>query len=204
MDFHRRLPNDRPLMITETSFPLRQTARFLLRQIQQEDRAQIYAALSNPRVIAHYGISYDSEAATQEQIDWYRLMEQSQTGYWWAICSAEAPAQILGSCGIYEIDIYNRNADLGYWLLPEHWGLGIMHECLLSVLRFAFEDLQLHRLEVEIEPANIASAKLVRKLGFTWEGRRREVARRDDAYLDLNYYALLAPEAAYHSANLAG
>lgn len=180
-------------MTTETPFPLRQTERFLLRQIQQEDRAQIYAALSNPRVIAHYGIAYDSEAATQEQLDWYRDMEQSQTGYWWAICSTRAPAVILGSCGIYEIDAYNHNADIGYWLLPDYWGLGIMHECLLSLLRFAFDDLQLHRLEAEIEPANIASAKLVQKLGFEWEGRRREVARRDDAYLDLNYYALLAP-----------
>lgn len=177
-------------------FPRRETARFQLRQIQQEDRAQIFAALSNPRVIAHYGIAYETEVATQEQIDWYRQMEQMQTGYWWAICSAQTPAQILGCCGIYEIDSYNRNADLGYWLLPEYWGTGVMHECLLSVLRFAFDDLHLHRLEAEIEPANIASAKLVQKLGFVWEGRRREVAWRDGVYLDLNYYALLAPPTA--------
>jgi ribosomal-protein-alanine N-acetyltransferase len=185
---------DAPRMPTANVFPERHTARFLLRQIRQEDRAQVYAALSNPRVIAHYGISYESEAATQEQIDWYRQMEQNQTGYWWAICEAHAPATLLGSCGIYEIDTYNRNADLGYWLLPEYWGSGIMHECLLSVLRFAFDELHLHRFEAEIEPANIASAKLVQKLGFEWEGRRREVARRDDSFLDLNYYALLSPK----------
>ncbi|MBC3873400.1 GNAT family N-acetyltransferase [Undibacterium flavidum] len=182
-------------MSSETPFPQRHTQRFLLRQIRQEDRAQVYAALSDPRVIAHYGIAYDSEEGTQEQIDWYRQMEQNQTGCWWAICSPQAPTQILGTCGIYEIDTYNSNADIGYWLLPEHWGLGIMHECLLSVLRFAFDELQLHRLEAEIEPANIASAKLVQKLGFEWEGRRREVARREDAFLDLNYYALIAPKA---------
>lgn len=189
---HAFCMKDSPRMSTANLFPERQTTRFLLRQIRQEDRAQVYAALSNPRVIAHYGISYESEAATQEQIDWYRQMEQNQTGYWWAICEAQSPATLLGCCGIYEMDAYNSNADLGYWLLPEYWGSGIMHECLLSVLRFAFDELHLHRLEAEIEPANIASAKLVQKLGFEWEGRRREVARRDDSFLDLNYYALLS------------
>ncbi|WP_395010174.1 GNAT family N-acetyltransferase [Undibacterium sp.] len=175
------------------SFPIRQTSRYLLRQIQQADRPQIFVGLSNPRVIAHYGIAYDTELATQEQIDWYQNMQQLQTGYWWAICAPDTPAQLLGACGLYEIDSYNRNANIGYWLLPEYWGLGVMHECLLSVLRFGFDELALHRIQAEIEPANIASAKLIQKLGFEHEGRQRQVARRDDVFIDLDNYSRLTP-----------
>lgn len=174
------------------AFPIRQSARFLLRQIQASDRPQIFAGLSNPRVIAHYGISYPTELATQEQIDWYAYLEKTQSGYWWAICDARTPDRLLGTCGIYEIDSFNNNAEIGYWLLPEYWGLGVMHECLLSILHFAFDDLLLHRVHAEVEPANIASAKLLQKLGFVHEGRRRQAARRDHTYLDLDLYARLA------------
>ena len=180
-------------MSAQPSFPIRQTSRYLLRQIQQADRAQIFAGLSNPRVIAHYGIAYDTEVAAQEQIDWYESMQQTQTGYWWAICTLDQPDKLLGTCGLYEIDSYNRNADIGYWLLPDYWGLGIMHECLLSILRFGFDNLALHRIQAEIEPANIASAKLIQKLGFEYEGRMRQIARREDAFIDLDNYARLAP-----------
>lgn len=182
-------------MLTRPSgnaFPIRHSARFLLRQIQATDRPQIFSGLSNPRVIAHYGISYQTEAATQEQMDWYDYLEKSQTGYWWAICEARAPDRLLGTCGIYEIDSFNNNAEIGYWLLPEYWGLGVMHECLLSILHFAFDELGLHRLHAEVEPANIASAKLLQKLDFMHEGRRRQAARRDESYLDLDLYARLA------------
>ncbi|GGX08039.1 GNAT family N-acetyltransferase [Undibacterium macrobrachii] len=184
-------------MLTQSfanAFPIRHTARFLLRQIQASDRAQIFAGLSNSRVIAYYGISYTSELATQEQIDWYAYLEKTQTGCWWAICDAHRPEKLFGACGIYEIDSVNNNAEIGYWLLPEYWGFGVMHECLLSILHFAFDDLQLHRVHAEVEPANIASAKLLQKLGFVHEGRRRQIARREDAYLDLDLYARLASD----------
>lgn len=180
-------------MPTPNNFPQRQTSRYLLREIQQSDRAQIFAGLSNPRVIAHYGIAYETELAAQEQIDWYQSLLLGQTGYWWGICAPHSPQQLLGTCGLYEIDHYNQNADIGYWLLPEHWGLGIMHECLLSVLRFAFDELALHRVQAEIEPANIPSAKLIQKLGFQHEGRMRQVAKRENDFIDLDNYALLAP-----------
>ncbi|MBR7800685.1 GNAT family N-acetyltransferase [Undibacterium fentianense] len=183
-----------PTQAFSQTFPIRRTGRFLLRQIQQSDRPQIFAGLSDPRVIAHYGIEYETEVATQEQIDWYRQMELSQTGCWWAICEDLNPNLIFGCCGIYEIDSFNQNADVGYWLLPKYWGLGIMHECLLSLQHFAFDELGLHRLEAEIEPANIASAKLVKKLGFHYEGRRRQVARRGSQWLDLDYYSKLAED----------
>ena len=173
------------------TFPELRSERFLLRQIQQSDLAAIFFGLSHPKVTAHYGIWYESELATQEQIDWYRCLEKEGTGMWWAICPINQAEQLIGACGIYEVDNYNRNADLGYWLLPAYWGQGVMLECLDKVLQYGFDSMQLHRLEAEVEVENISSSKLLTKLGFEHEGRRRQVSWKRDRFVDLDYYGIL-------------
>lgn len=183
-----------------SDFPQLTTQRCLLRQIQESDRPALFAGLSHPDVIAYYGISYASEEATQEQLDWYRAQELTKTGMWWAICNAnqgdsELP-QLIGTCGIYEIDDYNRNADIGYWIMPEYWGTGLMQECLRRILDYGFHERQLHRIEAEVEQGNLASVRLLQKLDFRWEGCRQQVAWRENRFVDLNYYALLQPN--YH------
>ncbi|MBI3714299.1 MAG: GNAT family N-acetyltransferase [Burkholderiales bacterium] len=175
-------------------FPELCTPTHRLRRILQSDRPALFAGLSHPEVVAHYGISYDTEEHCQEQLDWYRYMEQAHSGYWWAICTPDAPNTIIGACGIYEIDHHNRNADIGYWLLPNHWHQGIMQNCLQRILHYGFHELQLHRIEAEIEPDNIASIKLIQKLGFHLEGKRRQVALREHKFADLSIYGLLAAE----------
>lgn len=178
----------------KSDFPQLTTARCVLRRIRQSDRAALFAGLSHPEVIAYYGISYTSEEATQEQLDWYQAQELTNSGVWWGICLAgQGGDNLIGTCGIYEIDDHNRNADVGYWLLPEYWGTGLMQECLRSILAYGFNVRQLHRIEAEVEHGNMASVRLLQKLDFRWEGRRQQVAWRDDHFVDLNYYALLAP-----------
>lgn len=175
-------------------FPELCTSTHRLRRILQSDRPALFAGLSHPEVIAHYGISYDSEERCQEQLDWYRYMEQSHSGYWWAICPPDSPDQLIGACGIYEIDQHNRNADIGYWLLPDYWHQGIMQSCLQRILHYGFHERGLHRIEAEVEPDNIASIKLIQKLGFHLEGKRRQVALRQHSFTDLNIYGLLSVE----------
>ena len=63
-------------------FPQLQSSRLLLRKIVQSDIVSIFKGLSHPKVVAHYGISYDSLIATQEQLDWYRSIEREQSGVW--------------------------------------------------------------------------------------------------------------------------
>lgn len=175
-------------------FPELHTDTHRLRRILQSDRPALFSGLSHPEVVAHYGISYDTEEHCQEQLDWYRYMEQAHSGTWWAICPPDAPKDIIGACGIYEIDRHNRNADIGYWLLPDYWHQGIMQSCLQRILHYGFHELQLNRIEAEVEPDNIASIKLIQKLGFHLEGKRRQVALRDHKFTDLNIYGLLAAE----------
>ena len=68
-----------------------------------------------------------------------------------------------------------------------------MSECLPLIFRHAFRDMNVHRIEAEVEPANLASGRLLLRQGFTLEGRRRECEVKDGAFLSLDCYGLLAP-----------
>lgn len=70
-------------------------------------------------------------------------------------------------------------AHLGFGLAREAQGQGYMHEALTAVIRFAFDELNLHRLMANHQPHNARSAAVLARLGFEVEGRAK-------AYLFLN------------------
>ncbi|MFZ6646763.1 GNAT family N-acetyltransferase [Undibacterium sp. TJN25] len=176
------------------AFPVLHTARFLLRDIAVADISEVFRGLSDPAITAYYGISYDSVEATQAQIDWYQELLEQQTGIWWGICKKEDPGTLIGACGFYAWDKENRNTDMGYWLQREHWGGGVMQECLRAILPHGFREMSLHRVEAEVEPENIASSRLLQKLGFQLEGKRRQCEWKNGRFVDLEYYSLLEGE----------
>jgi len=82
-----------------------------------------------------------------------------------------ADGAIVGVVNVSEIvRAALQSAYLGYYAFQPHVGQGYMTEGLALVLRHAFRRLGLHRLEANIQPRNLASRKLVRRLGFRKEG----------------------------------
>jgi ribosomal-protein-alanine N-acetyltransferase len=63
-----------------------------------------------------------------------------------------------------------QSAYLGFYVMEGHQGQGLMREALTLTLRIAFGQLKLHRLEANVQPANVRSAALVKSLGFRLEG----------------------------------
>jgi [ribosomal protein S5]-alanine N-acetyltransferase len=66
-----------------------------------------------------------------------------------------------------------QTTSLGYWAGVNHAGKGYITAAVCAVVRYAFEDLELHRVEAACQPDNIASTRVLRKAGFTEEGRAR-------------------------------
>jgi ribosomal-protein-alanine N-acetyltransferase len=181
-------------MSDSTGFPILQTRRIQLRRIVTSDLDSLFTGLSNPAVTNWYGLSYSSMEETRAQLTWFDHILEQRSGIWWAICRPENPADLLGTCGFYDYDKENRNTDMGYWLHPENWGKQIMSESLRMILHYGFSKLNLHRVEAEVEPQNLASSQLLRKLAFTLDGRRRQCEWREDHFIDLDYYSLLSKE----------
>lgn len=79
----------------------------------------------------------------------------------------------------------------GYKLDKDELGKGYMTEALSEVVRIAFEEYGLHRIEANIMPRNKASQKVVKKLGFKKEGKARKYLKINGIWEDHIHYVLL-------------
>jgi len=176
------------------TFPEFSFAGYRLRRIRPGDIEQVYAGLSHPQVIAHYGVSYPSLAATHEQMQWYEQLLADRTGIWWGL--ADDRDVLIGACGFNDWNHQYQRIEMGYWLLPHHWQRGLMQQALPHILRHALASMGVHRIHLDIEPENVASWRLAEKLGFSFEGTLRDVEYKGGRYLSLHQYSLLATDQA--------
>ncbi len=84
------------------------------------------------------------------------------------------------------------SAYLGYWGMASGVGRGLMTEAVAAAVAFGFDQLGLHRLEANIQPGNLRSIALVRRIGFQREGFSPRYLRIDGAWRDHERWAILA------------
>ncbi len=97
-----------------------------------------------------------------------------------------------------------QSANVGYWIDESHAGRGYAPEAVAVVLRFAFEELGLHRVEAAIVPRNARSRRVVEKLGLREEGTSARFLQIRGAWEDHARYAITAEEWAVRKDDLAG
>ena len=110
---------------------------YLLRKFVGNDLPNIYKGLSHPDVIRYYGISYQSLEETKLQLAFFDELEKKHTGIWWAICSPDN-LHFYGGIGFNSYYKEHKSIEIGFWLLPEYWGIGIVSEILPLVIHFPF------------------------------------------------------------------
>ena len=86
-------------------------------------------------------------------------------------------------------DVHRHAAEFGYWLGEEFWGRGIMTEAVAAFNDFCFEEFQLRRIYAEPFANNFASARVLEKAGFAFEGRLKNNVLKDGKLLDSLVYA---------------
>ena len=171
-------------------FPEISTQRFVLKQILPEDQEFIFKGLSHPEVVPYYGVQYKTFESTKVQMDFYDRLWRERTGTWWKIMEKGNNTPV-GACGINNYQFRHEKAEMGYWLIPEHWGRGIMKEVLPVMINHVFTHWKLHRLEAVIEEGNDSSMKLAERLGFQLEGVMRESEIKNGKRINLLMYSLL-------------
>lgn len=82
--------------------------------------------------------------------------------------------ELIGECSLFNLAEESKRAEIGYVLANHAWRRGYMGEALASLLELGFEELGLNRVEADIDPDNLASARTLERLGFQQEGRLRE------------------------------
>lgn len=104
---------------------------------------------------------------------------------------------LIGCIDLHQIDWLNGNARIGYWLDKDYTGHGIMSRAVRLLVEYAFEALDLHRIEIHVATENHRSRRIPERLGFTMEGVLRQVQRMRGAYYDHALYTLLRDEDAH-------
>ncbi len=93
-------------------------------------------------------------------------------------------AQMIGVCGYNVIDWKNRNAEIGIWIDKTHWNQGYGSESLQMLIDFAFDELNLHRVQLSYYILNERGRRCYEKVGFKVEGVLKDVLYRHGKYHD--------------------
>jgi RimJ/RimL family protein N-acetyltransferase len=88
-------------------------------------------------------------------------------------------------------DVARRSAEIGYWLSEDFWGRGITTEALIAVTDHAFSHYDVCRLFAHVFDWNGASARVLEKAGFSFEGRLRKSVTKDGQTIDQLMYAII-------------
>ncbi|WP_199053259.1 GNAT family N-acetyltransferase [Aquitalea sp. ASV15] len=126
----------------------------------------------------------------QQALSW----EQGR-GARFLLTQPEQPRQIIGTVSLSNIvrGVFQA-AHLGYGIDHSLQGQGLMHEAVGEIIRFAFDDLRLHRLQANYQPHNQRSAALLQRLGFVEEGLARDYLYINGAWRDHVLTSLTNPQ----------
>lgn len=91
-------------------------------------------------------------------------------------------------------DRQNRHADIGYHLLPSHWGKGYATEAARAMIRWCFANRDLNRVEADCTDGHTASERVLLKCGFKVEGLWRERCWEHRRFVDIKQFGLLRHE----------
>jgi RimJ/RimL family protein N-acetyltransferase len=181
-------------MIDSDTLPSIAADRVTLRWITERDASSLFTIFSDPEVMRYWSSLplADVEEARRLVADIHDLFSR-RTLFQWGI-ARHTDDRIIGTCTLFHIDTGNRRAELGYALGREHWRQGYMQEALKALLDFAFTDLNMHRIEADVDPRNASSAKTLERLGFQREGYLRERWLVGGEVQDALFYGLLRRE----------
>jgi RimJ/RimL family protein N-acetyltransferase len=102
----------------------------------------------------------------------------------------EVDGAAVGGIGIHlGRDVHRHTAEIGYWLAEDFWGRGIVTEAVAAFTNFCFQNFSLRRMYAEPFANNPASARVLEKAGFTFEGRLKNNVLKDGQLLDSLLYA---------------
>jgi RimJ/RimL family protein N-acetyltransferase len=105
----------------------------------------------------------------------------------------EVQDEAAGGIGFeIQADVGYRSAEIGYWLAQEFWGRGIATESLAAVSQYAFASFNLCRLYAHVFEWNVASARVLEKAGYVFEGRLKKSVTKDGKTIDQLLYAMVA------------
>ena len=171
--------------------PTLATNRLILRPIELTDAEAIFNYAKNPNV-SRYTL-WEPHRSSQESLNY---IKDYIFGYYskgvpepFGISLKEDPQKIIGTVGCFWTSKQARAMELAYAIGEEYWGKGIVAEASHAVIEFCFKEFSLKRVQARCKAENKPSARVMEKIGMTYEGTLKSAVFHRDRYWDMAYYA---------------
>src|SRR5262249_394651 len=165
--------------------------RVQLRWLTGRDVPALFALFGDPGVTRYWGhpVLADANAAEALLAEIHEQFARRQL-FQWGVALRDTDA-VIGTCTLASLNAGHGRAELGFALARAGWGQGYIDEGLRVLLRFAFAEMQLHRLTADADPRNAPSIRTLERLGFRREGYLREHYLLEGERQDSLVYGLL-------------
>ncbi|MFQ6060818.1 MAG: GNAT family N-acetyltransferase [Thermoplasmata archaeon] len=165
--------------------------KVLLRPFERSDLAKSIEWLNDPEIMRLLGRRSPISMAEEEK----RYEDYLKSGKSEIFAVMERNGSHIGNIGLYRIDKINRKASLGIVIGEKDlWGRGYGSDAILTILRYAFKDLGLHKVSLRVFRANRRAIKSYMRCGFRREGVEREEVFKNGRFHDLFVMSVLDRE----------
>jgi RimJ/RimL family protein N-acetyltransferase len=173
-------------------YPTLLTDRLVLREFTLEDASEVQRLVGQwevARMMSNVPHPYEDGMA-EEWIATHRPAFEAGERLTFAVVLREG-GTLIGSITLH-LNAQDENAELAYWIGKPYWRQGYCTEAAKELVRYGFEDLGLHRIHSNHFGSNLASGKVMQKVGMSYEGTRPEHYKRWGVHEDRVEYGLLA------------
>ncbi|HIE39784.1 MAG TPA: N-acetyltransferase [Anaerolineales bacterium] len=165
-----------------------------LRPVEREDLPRYVRWFSDPEVRRHLSVYLPFSLAQEER--WYEGLQERLRRNEAVVLAIETSEGIhIGNIGLHGINWKDRSAELGIVIgEKEYWGQGYGTDAIRTLLRVAFEGMNLHRIYLRVDADNVRGIRCYEKCGFHREGTLRDAVFREGRYYDQLLMSILRPE----------
>ncbi|MGG3738918.1 GNAT family N-acetyltransferase [Aeribacillus pallidus] len=173
------------------NLPTLETERLLLRKITLDDVEAMFSYASNDEVTKY--VTWDTHrslADTKQYIDFVLSQYENKQIAPWGIESKETK-EFIGTIDFVWWQPAHQKAEIGYVISDKYWGKGIATEASKKLIQFGFEEMDLVRIQAICFVENTASARVMEKVGMTFEGILRKAMFVKGKHRDLKMYSII-------------
>lgn len=174
--------------------PTLETARLILRKLTAADINDIFEYASQSKITTY--LPWETHKSKDDSFGFLKMTDEkfvSTDNINWGI-ELKSEKKIVGSIEIRKWNDINRCGDIGYALSPLFWNQGIMTEALKRIIDFAFDELNLNRVEAHCDEENTGSYRVMEKAGMKYEGTLRQKVFVKGKFVNMRFYSMLKSE----------
>ena len=176
------------------NLPRLETERLILRKMTLADAQDMFEYASDPEATKY--TLWDFHKSIEDSVQYIKSViqkyENKEVSDWGVILKENN--KVIGTCAYLWWRTEHNRAEIGYVLSRKYWGKGLMTEAVKEAIKFGFEQMQLNRIEGRCFLENLASQRVLEKVGMTFEGILREQLLVKGVYRNLRLYSLLRKE----------